>query len=152
MKNAVGRSGERKFLDFSFTFEGEPKRRIAPQSLKCFKPRVRKLTRAGRQLDLPHLVNRLRLYLAGWRGYFGFCETASALRKLGSWWRRRLRMGFWWQWKRGRSRFAELRQRGVGRALAAQTAGSAHHPWRLSRTPSALLCQTPILSRLASLP
>jgi hypothetical protein len=32
------------------------------------------------------------------------------------------------QWKHGRARFAELRRRGVGRDLAAQTAGSPHGP------------------------
>jgi len=40
------------------------------------------------------------------------------------------------QWKRGRTRFAELRRRGVGKDLAACTAGSPHGPWRLSRSPA----------------
>jgi RNA-directed DNA polymerase len=135
-KSAVARPGERKFLGFSFTFGNKPKRRIAPQALERFKLRVRELTRAGRNLDLAHLVNRLRLFLTGWRGYFGFCETPSVLRKLDAWIRRRLRLVLWRQWKRGRTRFAELRQLGVGRDLAAQSAGSAHGPWRLSRSPA----------------
>ncbi len=33
-------------------------------------------------------------------------------------------------------RFAELRKRGVGKDLAAQTAGSAHGPWRLANSPA----------------
>jgi len=37
---------------------------------------------------------------------------------------RRLRCVLWKQWKRGRIRFKELRQRGVGKDLAAETAGS----------------------------
>jgi len=135
-KSAVARPEERKFLGFTFTFKGEIKRRIAPQALKRFKLRVRELTRAGRYLAPAHLVHRLKLFLTGWRGYFGFCETPSVLRSLDSWWRRRLRMVFWRQWKRGRTRFAELRRRGVGRDLAAQTAGSAHGAWRLSRSPA----------------
>jgi hypothetical protein len=40
-----------------------------------------------------------------------------------------------WQ-KRGRTRYAELRRRGVGRDLAAQSAGSPHGPWRLSNSPA----------------
>jgi len=43
---------------------------------------------------------------------------------------------FWKQWKRGRKRFAELRQRGIGRNLAAQTAGSPHGPWRIANSPA----------------
>ena len=135
-KSAVARPGERKFLGFSFTAGSKPKRRIAPQALARFKLRVRELTRTGRHLTPAYLVNRLRLFLIGWRGYFGFCETPSLLWKLDSWLRRRLKMKFWRQWQRGRSRFAALRRLGVGRALAAQTAGSAHGPWRLSRSPA----------------
>jgi RNA-directed DNA polymerase len=135
-KSAVARPGERKFLGFSFTSGSKPKRRIAPQALARFKLRVRELTRTGRHLTPAYLVNRLRLFLIGWRGYFGFCETPSLLWKLDSWLRRRLKMKFWRQWQRGRSRFAALRRLGVGRALAAQTAGSAHGPWRLSRSPA----------------
>jgi RNA-directed DNA polymerase len=135
-KSAVARPGERKFLGFSFTFGETPKRRIAPQSLKRFKLKVRELTRIGRSLNLSSLVERLRLYLIGWRSYFGFCETPSVLNKLDSWIRRRLRMVQWRQWKRGRTRFAELRKRGVNHDLAAKTAGSAHGPWRLSRSPA----------------
>jgi len=135
-KSAVARPGERKFLGFSFTFGNEPRRRIAPQALERFKLRVRELTRTGRHLAPARLVNRLKLFLTGWRGYFGFCETPSVLGKLDSWLRRRLRMVFWRQWKRGRTRFAALRRLGVGRDLAAKTAGSAHGPWRLSRSPA----------------
>jgi len=135
-KSAVARPGERKFLGFSFTFGEAPKRRIAPQSLKRFKLKVKELTRIGRSLNLACLVERLRLYLTGWRSYFGFCETPSVLRKLDKWIRRRLRMVLWRQWKRGRTRFAELRKRDVNHDLAARTAGSAHGPWRLSRSPA----------------
>jgi RNA-directed DNA polymerase len=37
------------------------------------------------------------------------------------------------------TRFAELQKRGVGKGLAAQTAGSAHGPWRLSNSPALAL-------------
>ena len=133
-KSAVARPGERKFLGFSFTNSEAPRRRIAPQSLKRFKLKIRELTRIGRSLNLSALVERLRFYLTGWRSYFGFCETPSVLTKLDKWIRRRLRMVQWRQWKRGRTRFAALRQRGVNHDLSAKTAGSAHGPWRLSRS------------------
>jgi RNA-directed DNA polymerase len=58
------------------------------------------------------------------------------LRGLDQWTRRRLRAIPWIQWKRSRTRFAELRSRGVGRDLAAQTVGSPHVPWRLSNSPA----------------
>jgi len=78
----------------------------------------------------------LSRYLIGWRGYFGFCETPSVLRGLDQRIRRRrLRALVCKQWKRGRTRFAALRRRGVVKDLAAQTAGRPHGPWRLEAIP-----------------
>ena len=135
-KSAVAKPSVRKFLGFSFTGGRAPKRRIAPQVIVRFKARVRELTRRTRGQSLAQIVRELSVYLRGCRGYFGFCETPSVLRALDEWTRRRLRAIAWKQWKRGRTRFAELRRRGVGRDLAAQTAGSPCGPWRLSNSPA----------------
>jgi RNA-directed DNA polymerase len=135
-KSAVAKPSVRKFLGFSFTGGTKPKRRIAPQAIDRFKAKVRDLTRRTGGRSLSQVAKELSCYLVGWRGYFGFCETPSVLRKLDKWIRRRLRVIAWKQWKGGRTRFAELRRRGVGRDLAAQSAGSPHGPWRLSNSPA----------------
>ena len=135
-KSAVAKPSLRKFLGFSFTGGRQPRRRIAPQALARFKARVRELTRRTRGQSLAQIVKQLSIYLKGWHGYFGVCQTPSVLRALDEWTRRRLRAIAWKQWKRGRTRFAELRRRGVGRDLAAQTAGSPHGPWRLANSPA----------------
>ena len=135
-KSAVARPWERKFLGFSFTANREPKRRIAPKAVVRFKERVRELTRRTRGVSMERMAEELGRYLRGWIGYFGKCETPSVLQDLEEWTRRRLRSVIWKQWKRGSVRFAELRKRGVGKDLAAQTAGSAHGPWRLANSPA----------------
>jgi RNA-directed DNA polymerase len=135
-KSAVARPWARKFLGFSFTNAGIPKRRIAPKAVDRFKERVRELTRRTRGVSTERMAEELARYLRGWLGYFGKCETPSVLEGLEKWFRRRLRSAIWKQWKRGSVRFAELRHRGVGKDLAAQTAGSAHGPWRLSNSPA----------------
>lgn len=135
-KSAVARPWERKFLGFSFTAGQQPKRRIAPKAMGRFKERVRELTRRTRGVSTQRMAEDLSRYLRGWLGYFGKCETPSVLRNLEEWTRRRLRSAIWKQWKRGSVRFAELRKRGVGQDLAAQTAGSAHGPWRLANSPA----------------
>jgi RNA-directed DNA polymerase len=135
-KSAVDRPHRRKFLGFSFMARSEPRRRIAPQALSRFKSRILELTRRTRGASLARIVEDLSRYLIGWRGYFGFCETPSVLRSLDQWIRRRLRAIVWKQWKRGRTRFAELRRLGIGKDLAAKTAGSPHGPWRLSQSPA----------------
>ena len=134
-KSAVARPWERKFLGFSFTSSGIPKRRIAPKAADRFKERVRELTRRTRGVSIARMAEELTRYLRGWLGYFGKCETPSVLVGLEQWLRRRLRSAIWKQWKRGSVRFAELRRRGVGKDLAAKTAGSAHGPWRLADSP-----------------
>jgi RNA-directed DNA polymerase len=135
-KSAVARPRQRKFLGFSFTSEREPRRRIAPKALDRFKEKIREKTRRSRGISLQQMVNELVTYLRGWLGYFGDCQTPSVLKSLESWLRRRLRSVVWKQWKRGRTRFRELRKRGVSKDLAAQTAGSPHGPWRLAQSPA----------------
>jgi RNA-directed DNA polymerase len=135
-KSAVASPTERKFLGFSFLNLGRFRRCIAPQALVRFKKRVRELTPRTGGRSLAQIAPALSRYLIGWRGYFGFCETPGILRDLDKWVRRRLRAIVWKQWKYGRNRFAELRRLGIGKGLAAQTAGSPHGPWRISNSPA----------------
>jgi RNA-directed DNA polymerase len=133
-KSAVAQPVERKFLGFSFTGGQQPRRRIAPKAIDRFKKRVRELTRRTRGVSLARMVEELSTYLRGWRSYFGYCQTPTVLQGLEQWLRRRLRSVLWKQWKRGRTRFAELRKRGIEARLAGTTAGSAHGPWRLANS------------------
>jgi RNA-directed DNA polymerase len=133
-KSAVDRPWKRKFLGFTFTTRR--KRSIAPSSRLKFKKRIRQLTKRNRGASLARVVSELRSYLLGWRGYFGFCQTPSVLRNFDSWIHRRLRCYAWKQWNTGRRRFAELRRLGIGKDLAAQTAGSRKRYWHISRSPA----------------
>jgi len=119
-KSAVARPWERKFLGFSFTWDREPRRRIAPKAVIRFKEKVRELTRRTRGVSIERMAEEVARYLQGWIGYFGECQTPSVLEDLEKWVRHRLRSVIWKQWKRGSVRFAELRKRGVGKDLAAK--------------------------------
>jgi len=130
-KSAVARPEERKFLGFSISNDGS-ERRIAPKALDKFKTQVRDMTRRTRGISLPQLVEELRPYLIGWRGYFGFCQTPRVLTNLEAWIRRRLRSYLWRQWQNGHNRFNELRRRGVPKFNAAVAAGSPTGFWRMS--------------------
>jgi RNA-directed DNA polymerase len=65
-----------------------------------------------------------------------FTPSPSVLKTLDQWIRHRMRSTIWKQWKRGPQRYAQLRHLGIGRDLAAQTAGSPHGPWRLANSPA----------------
>jgi RNA-directed DNA polymerase len=135
-KSAVAQPRQRKLLGFSFTGGREPRRRIAPKAIARFKKRIREQTRRTRGISLRQMIKEIATYLRGWLGYFGDCQTPTVLQDLEAWLRRRLRSVVWKQWKRGRTRFRELRKRGVSKALAAKTAGSPHGPWRLANSPA----------------
>jgi RNA-directed DNA polymerase len=135
-KSAVAVTAERKFLGFSISNAREPKRRIAPKALLRCKQKIRELTGRMRGISVQQVVKELATYLRGWNSYFGICETPSMLRDLDQWIRRRLRSTVWKQWKRGKTRYRELRKRGVDRDLAASTAGSPLGPWRLANSPA----------------
>ncbi len=101
-KSAVDQPSRRKFLGFSFTpGQAPPRRRIAPQALARCKAKVRELTRRTGGTSLRQMVEALRVYLTGWLGYFGYCQTPTVLRALEQWIRRRLRAVAWTQWRNG---------------------------------------------------
>src|SRR5215469_11628433 len=114
-------------------------REIAPKAVIRFKERIRELTNRTRGVSIERMAEELARYQRGWIGYFGNCETPSVLRSLEEWTRRRLRSTIWKQWKHGKTRFAELRKRGVDKDLAATAAGSAHGPWQLANSPALAL-------------
>src|ERR1022692_867431 len=68
-KSAVARPWERKFLGFSFTNAGIPKRRIAPKAVNRFRGRIRELTSRTRGVSIERMAEELSRYLRGWLGY-----------------------------------------------------------------------------------
>src|SRR5579871_5285790 len=87
-KSAVARPWERKFLGFSFTWDREPKRRIAPKAVMRFKGKIREMTQRSKGVSVERMAEPLSRYLRGWIGYFGKCETPSVLEALEAWTRR----------------------------------------------------------------
>ena len=134
-KSAVACPEQRTFLGFSISNDGS-ERRIASKALATFKARLREQTRRIRGTSLVQLIEDLRPYLLGWRGYFGFCQTPRVLTNLEAWIRRRLRSYLWRQWQNGPNRFKELRRRGVSKFQAAVAAGSPTGFWRMSGHPT----------------
>lgn len=130
-KSAVAEPWKRKFLGFTFGGRKVVKRRIAPQAMTRMKAKVRLITRRTCGGSLQEIAKELSIYLTGWRGYFGFCETPSVLAALDKWIRRRIRSLIWKRWKRGRTRYRELRALGLTEHQAAQAA-CTNSAWRAS--------------------
>jgi len=131
-KSAVARPWDRKFLGYSFWVAPgrQVKRRVAPAALAAMKARVRELTGRNRGRSVTTMVAELRGYLLGWKAYFRLADTPGVFTALDQWLRRRLRMVYLKQWKRGTTVFRELRARGVPARGAAQAASHACRWWR----------------------
>ncbi|WP_259463534.1 group II intron reverse transcriptase/maturase [Geobacillus stearothermophilus] len=117
-KSAVDRPWRRKFLGFSFTPSKEPKIRIARESIRRMKQRIRTMTSRSKPIPMPERIEQLNQYILGWCGYFSLAETPSVFKELDGWIRRRLRMCQWKEWKLPRTRVRKLQSLGVPKQKA----------------------------------
>jgi len=143
-KTAVALVFGRKFLGFSLwlTRKGEVKRAVAGKALEKYKQRLRQLTRRSGGISLDEVVEKLRAYIPGWKGYFQLAQTPGVFRELDEWLRHRLRALQLKQWKRGKTMYRELRALGASEENARRVAGNSVRWWHNSRL--ALNCIMPI--------
>jgi RNA-directed DNA polymerase len=69
-KSAVARPWGRKFLGYSYTAQRTSRLRIAPESVKRLKQKVRDRLRAARGRSLRRTIDELNPLLRGWLNYF----------------------------------------------------------------------------------
>lgn len=107
-KSAVARPWERKFLGYSMTWHKQPRLKVAPESIRRLKAKVRTILREGRGRSLPQVIKDLNQLLRGWIGYFRLAEVKGVFEELDGWLRRKLRCLLWRQWKRPFTRAKNL--------------------------------------------
>ena len=132
-KSAVDRPWKRKFLGFSFLNDKKVTIRLAPQTLKRCKDKLRELTNRTRPLAMEERIRLINQYLRGWIGYFHPASAKNHYKELDQWLRRRLRMCLWKQWKNPGTRLRNLRSLGVMEWVACKMAKSSLGPWAMSR-------------------
>jgi RNA-directed DNA polymerase len=121
----------RKFLGYSFyTSKGQLKIRVASESIKSFKVKIKEKFRrsAGRNLG-KLIVNDLNPIIRGWTNYFLQCEGSKFAEELDGWIRRKLRCNLWRQQKRGWTRRTKLISRGLSAEQAIMGAFNQRGPW-----------------------
>ena len=134
-KSAVDRPWKRKFLGFSFTSAKEPKIRIAKESIKRMKEKVREITSRKMPYPMEYRIAKLNQYLIGWCGYFALADTKSVFKELDGWIRRRLRMCLWKNWKKPKTKIRNLIKLGVPKGKAYEWGNSRKGYWRISKSP-----------------
>lgn len=134
-KSAVDRPSKRKFLGFSFSNGIEPKVRVAKESRKRMKQKIRDITSRKKPYSMKYRIQKLNQYLMGWCGYFVLADTPSVFRDLDSWIRRRLRMCLWKDWKKPKTKTRKLIGLGADPQKAYEWGNSRKAYWRISRSP-----------------
>lgn len=131
-KSAVGSAFGRKFLGYSLWMaRGKVvKLKVADKPLATFKQRIRELTGRSGGRSMAQIVDRLRTYMLGWKGYFKWAETPRIWRQLDERLRHRLRAIQLKHWKRGKTIYRELTRLGAPSTVVRQVAANSRRWWR----------------------
>ncbi len=131
-KSHVVKTSECQFL--GFTFQGN---RIQwhPKTLRKFKQQVRLLTNRNWGVSMKYQIFKISQYLRGWINYFGIASGYQRCVELDHWIRRRVRMAYWRQWRRPRTKVRNLMKLGVQVRAAVACGITSKGPWRSSKTP-----------------
>jgi RNA-directed DNA polymerase len=78
---------------------------------------------------MQEVVQKLRVYLLGWKAYFGLAQTPGIWRGLDRWIRRRLRVLQLKQWKTSRTIYRELMVLGASDCDAKSVAKDGRRWW-----------------------
>ena len=132
VKSQVVKISKSKFL--GFTFKGG---RIHwhPKTVLKFKQQVRRLTNRNWGVSMRYQLFKLSQYLRGWINYFGIASGYQRCVDLDHWIRRRVRMAYWRQWRKPRTKVRNLMRLGVHVQAAVACGITSKGPWRSAKTP-----------------
>jgi RNA-directed DNA polymerase len=131
-KSRVVKTSESKFLGFTFR---SGRIQIHPKTLHRFKEQVRRLTNRNWGVSMRYQLFKTSQYLRGWINYFGIANCYQLCMDLDHWIRRRIRMAYWRQWRKPRTKVRNLMRLGVRVQVAVGCGITSKGPWRSSKTP-----------------
>ena len=124
-----------KFLGYSFyVMKGEGRLRVHPKSIAKMKERIRTLTSRSNGWGYARRKEALRQYIIGWVNYFKLADMKMLLLRVDEWYRRRLRMVIWKQWKRIRTRGRNLMMLGIVKYNALKYANTRKGYWHTANS------------------
>lgn len=135
-KTVVAYVSKIKFLGYSFYEKRKIGRlRVHPKSLTKMKERIKELTSRSNGWGDAKRKESLRQYITGWVNYFKLADMKMLLPKVDEWYRRRLRMVIWKQWKRTRTRWRNLIKLGINKSKAWEFANTRKGYWHIANSP-----------------
>jgi hypothetical protein len=110
------------------------------------KERIKTLTSRSNGWGDARRKEELRQYITGWVNYFKLADIKKLLLRVDEWYRRRLRMVIWKQWKRTRTRWRNLIKLGINKSKAWEYANTRKGYWHTANSP--ILSRTITTDRL----
>lgn len=135
-KSAVDRPWKRKFLGFTFyQFYGKVGIRVHQKSIDKFKNKIKDITTRSSGKSMDYRMEKLKQCIIGWINYFRIADISKVTKELDEWTRRRVRMCFWKQWKRIKTKYDNLKRLGASEQKAWEYANTRKGYWRISNSP-----------------
>jgi len=135
-KTAVDYIGKVKFLGMAFyVYKGNARVRIHPKSEAKMKAKIKLLTARSNGCSNLGRIAKLKEYIRGWVNYFKIADIKSLLKEIDEWMRRRIRMVFWKQWKKIKTRHDMLKRFGIDEQKAWEYANTRKGYWRTANSP-----------------
>lgn len=124
-----------KFLGYSFyNKKGEIRFRIHSKSIAKLRVKIRFLTSRSNGWGYSARKEKLSAFIIGWINYFKYADIKNLLVWIDKWYRRRLRMVIWKQWKLVRTRFRNLIKLGIPKGKAWEWANTRKAYWRVAKS------------------
>jgi hypothetical protein len=134
-KSQVSTVMNTKFLGYSFYyFMGKGRLRIHPKSVEKMKARIKELTSRNNGWGNDRRKDALSQYITGWVQYYKLADMRTLLIGVDEWYRRRLRMVIWKQWKRIKTKCRNLIRLGINKYKAYEWANSRKGYWCISHS------------------
>lgn len=105
------------------------------RSLKKAKKTLKLLTKRNRGRNVRVVMWEVKRFIRGWLGYFHVADMKRNMQSWDEWLRRRFRMYIWKQWKRPKTKVANLRKLGIPADKAYQWGNSRQGYWRIAGSP-----------------
>ena len=118
------------------------------KSLKKAKEKLKLLTKRNRGRNVRAVMREVKVFIRGWLGYFHVADMKRTMQSWDEWLRRRFRMYIWKQWKKPKTKVANLRKLGIPADKAFQWGNSRRGYWRIAG--SAVLQRSITNERLAA--
>jgi group II intron reverse transcriptase/maturase len=135
-KSKVDRPWKLKYLGFTFyPKKGEMGIRVHESSLKKLKAKLKEVTGRSNAMSMEFRSIKLRQIIVGWVNYFKLADMKSTLKTLDEWLRRRIRLCYWKQWKKIKTRHDNLKKLGIDEYKAWEYANTRKGYWRISNSP-----------------